>query len=79
MLFTTNDRGFLFNSSNEICNQTSQLKSQQAMEIAVALFASLRQCRALPVARLPPQLLMKWSELLALGLRSNSSKKVQKE
>ena len=49
------------------------------MEIAVALFASLRQCRALPVARLPPQLLMKWSELLALGLRSNSSKKTRKE
>lgn len=49
------------------------------MEIAVALFASLRRCPALPVARLPPQLLMEWSELLALGLRSNSSKKARKE
>lgn len=37
------------------------------------------QCPALPVARLPPQLLMEWSELLALGLRSNSSKKARKE
>lgn len=37
------------------------------------------QCPALPVARLPPELLMDWSELLALGLRSNSSKKARKE
>jgi len=37
------------------------------------------QCPALPVARLPPQLLMEWSELLAQGLRSNSSKKARKE
>ena len=49
------------------------------MEIAVALFASLRQCRAFAVATLLPQLLMEWSELLALGLRSNSSKKTRKE
>eukprot|EP00435_Cladocopium_sp_Y103_P036477 s2400_g9.t1 len=37
------------------------------------------QCPALPVAQLPPQLLMEWSELLASGLRSNSSKKARKE